>query len=709
LKKIIPTFLLIIALALIGGWIYWQQHKKSIIQNSIQNAISGGTGNLYYIHYDSAAIDEANGNASFYNVALQSDSLQKQLLQFDTASSATVYNIRIAEVIVQGADIRSLLDNTAVVAKSIRLVHPVVYIINAGKKKEKILTSSDSLAIYEKLLGRYTSIQAGEIIIENGFLNFSDKTGDPHTALKNISIQLKNFRIDSTKDYQNILSYFIKEVVAKVQEIAVKGEKHLAIFTAVEYNAPGKFVTLKKFQQTNALHQVVFDVNNTSISKIATDSFILKQLLKADELTSDGGLLTFYLKPHSNTNADSSHDEIEIDNNYFDEAILNKVTIGKTKILIYNKAKPNDDPLTIKNVQFAAFDIQKLFSGTSIKNLIGRSKWMVSADGFSFMAAHGLYKVNVGPFRINNAHSTMHVNNISVVPQLTEAAFAKSITRQQDLYNLAFRNIDLSGVNTKLLITDKRLEAETVSLQPEIKVYNDRTATANSQSKVGTYPHQLLQKLKFPVTIKKFIVKNGYLAYKERSAVSGETGTVFFTGINAAITNISNTKQAISKNNVMELNAGASFMGVSKVQTNWKLPLNTTNGAFAVSGEAGGFNATALNSVTVPLGMVAIRNGQINKITFDLTGNDLVAKGTSTFLYKDLKIDLLKKDAGNNKKKAMLSFIANLFTKNSNPSNGATRINDVYMERDVTKSLFFLLWKSILAASKKTVQGKSDK
>ena len=707
MKKFIKIAFVVVSLSLLGGWFYWQQHKKGIIKDAIENALSKSTKNLYYIHYDSSVIDEENGNASFFNVVLQSDSLQQQLLQFDTASANTIYNVRIDKVSVKAANIRALLHNTAVDAGSIEIIHPVVYIIRSGKNEEKTMNSNDSLAIYEKLLGKYKSIHAGEIIIENGFLNFADKTGDPHTALKNISIHLKNFRIDDTKDYNNIISYFIKDVVVKVKEIAVKGEKHKATFTDLEYNAPGRFMSVKKFEQKNNEQQVVFDVNNTAISKIATDSFILKQLLKADELTSDGGLLTFYLKQKKNPGTDAAADEIEIDNNYFDEAVLNKVTIGSTRILIYNKTKPHDAPLSISNVKFTATDIQKLYSGTSIKNLIGRSKWLLSADGFSFMAANKRYKITVGAFTINSANSTMHVNSFSVVPQLAEAAFSKSTRYQEDLYNLNFKNVALSGVNSKLLISEKKLEAETMVFEPEIKVFNDRTVAPNPASKVGTYPHQLLQKLNFPISIKTVIIKNGYVAYKEKGDISKKTGTVFFKNISATISNVTNIKDIISKNNMLTLTATASFMGVSNIQTSWKLPLDTKDGAFTVSGIGSGFEASALNPITEPLGMVSIRTGRFNKIIFDLAGNDHHAKGSSTLLYENLKIDLLKNDSTATKKKGLESFVANLFAKDNNPQNGVLRKNEIDQERDATKSFFYLLWKSVFAAAKKTVAGKT--
>ena len=304
MKKYIKIIFVVIALALIGGWLYWQQHKKGIIKNTIENAVSKGTDSLYFIHYDSSSIDEVNGNASFYNVDLQSDSLQKQLLQFDTASSAVVYNIHIDEVSVMGANIPALISNTAVDARSIRIIRPIVYIISAGKKEKKPLSNNDNLAIYEKILGKYKSIHSGEIIVENGNVFFSDKTGEPHTTLKSISVQLNNFRIDSTKDYQNIISYFIKGLVAKVKEIYIRDNNNLITFTDVEYNAPGKFVRLKNFQQKNDQQQIVFDINNTAINNINTDSFILNQQLKAEELIIDGGMLTFYRKQNKNENND---------------------------------------------------------------------------------------------------------------------------------------------------------------------------------------------------------------------------------------------------------------------------------------------------------------------------------------------------------------------------------------------------------------------
>jgi hypothetical protein len=701
LKKFIKIFLVVLGLAIIGGWFFWQYYKKGIIKDTIENAINKGTDSLYFIHYDSSFIDEVNGNASFYNVTLQSDSLQRQLIQYDTAAAATVYNIQIDEVSIRGANIPGLLSNTSIEARTIFIKHPVVYIIRSGKKEKKLLNSNDSLVIYEKLLGKFKSINADEIIIEQGNLFFSDKSGQPHTGLKDININLKKFRIDSTRDYQNIISYFVKDIVAKVKEVFVKGDNNMATFTDVEYNAPEQFLRLKKFQQKNNAGQLVFDINNTSISKISTNSFILNQQLKAEELISDGGLLTFYRKPVKDKDT-TGKDEVEIDNNYFNEALLNKVSIGNTKIVIYNSVKPNEAPFILTNVKFNAEDIQKLNSGTSIKNLISSSNWKLSADGFTFMSADKRYKMNVGAFDMDNGSSSMRIKHFSVIPMFTEASFSKSLARQEDLYNLEFKNIVLGGIDTRMLVTQKKLEAETATLQPIVKIYRDRTVTPDLSSKVGKYPQQLLQTIKVPFSIKKILVKDGYVAYKEKSDLSMKAGTVVFKNINGTIANVTNIKELISKNSTLMLDANCIFMDVSKLHSVWKLQLNS--GAFEVSGEAGAFNAPDLNHMIEPLGMASIKSGKVNKLTFNMKGTDYATKGSSVLLYEDLKVELLKKDSADLKKKGLMSLLTNALIKDANPNNGTVRSGEISFQRDITKSFFNLLWKSIFSGIKKTAQ-----
>ncbi len=711
MKKTVKIILVVLAIAFIGVWAYWQYNKKQIVRNAMENVVSNKTDSLYYIHYDSSKIDAVNGNASFYNIVLQSDSLQQQLLQFDTSSATSIYNVHIAEVTIKGANIPALLSNQKVEASEIRIIKPVIYIISSGTKKEKKFSYTDTLAIYEKLLGKFKSISAGEIVIEDGQLNLTHKIKKPYATLDGINISIKNIQIDSTRNYDNILSYFIKDTKVKVKSAIIINEDNsdVSSFSGLEYNAAQKTLKLASFQQKdNDTGRLVFEINNTIVKGLNTDSFILRNQLKADELESDGGLMTFYRKKKASANSGAGSDNIEIDNNFFDEAQLDKISLNNTKIIVYNRDKPKDAPFTLTNVKFSAAGIQSLYSGTSIKNLIGRSNWNLSADGFSFLTSDKRYRLSIGAFNVSKATGKIHLDYFSVASAMSEAAYFKSLKEQSDLYNIRINNINLSGVDTKKLITEQTFIADNAVIEPIIKISNDRTVPAFTGSKIGNYPHQLIRKLKFPVYIKRIDVKNGYIAYTERSDQSDQKGTVFFSKANGTIRNVTNISAYIAKNNMMTVNANAQLLGVSNMQSKWSLPLNTNNGSFVISGYAGKFNATALNPLIEPLALASIKAGTIKSVDFTMEGNDNSAKGSSTLLYNDLKIEALKKDSNDLKKRDLISFVANLAIKDDNPKNGNTRKGEIDIERDKTRAFFNLIWKGIFKAAKRTALGKDD-
>ncbi|MEO6670879.1 MAG: hypothetical protein ABIN36_15470 [Ferruginibacter sp.] len=707
MKKPVKITLIVLGIILAGGIAYWEHNKKKIVRNAVENAVSNKTDSLYYIHYDSSSIDAASGSASFYNVTFQSDSLQQQLAQFDTASAASIYNIHVAEVSIRGANIPALLSNSKVEASSVKIIRPIIYIISSGTKKEKKLTRNDTLALYEKILGKLKSIKAGEISIEDGQLNFTHKIDTPYVSLSGININMKNVLIDSTKDYDNIVSYLIKDVDVSVKRTFIKNEQNNSVltFTGLVYDARQKIIKLQNFQQKdNDSGKIIFDINNTYIKGLNTDSFILNSQLKAEELVSDGGLLTFYSKKATNT----SNDEVEIDNNFFDEALLNKITLGNTKIMVYKKDKPKDPPFVLTNVKFSASEIQNLYSGTSIKNLISKSNWNLSADGFDFFTADKVYKLSLGAFDINKATGKMHIDHFSVIPQMSEAAYIKTLKEQHDLYNVVIKNIYLEDIDTKKLIADKMLIAGKASIQPTIKVSLDRTVAPFTGSKVGNYPHQLIQKVKFPIYVKTVVAHDAYISYTERNPDSKQQGTIFFSKANGTIDNVTNIPDYLAKNNMLVVKASALLMGKGKLQTKWNMPLDTKNGAFTITGSAGTFDPAVLNSVIEPLALASIKSGTIKSVQFSMNGNDAGAKGTSTLLYNNLKIEALKVDSNDLKKRGLISLVANAIIKDDNPKNGETRVGDIDLERDKTRSFFNLVWKGIMKAAKRTALGKND-
>lgn len=703
MKKIFKIILVVIAAAAIVGYIYWQYNKKKIIRDSIEKAIVNKTDSLYYIHYDSSRVDEINGSASFYNVVLQSDSAQKALLNSTDSLPNALYNIRVKQVSAIGVDIPGLLQKQNVAAKKIVLLQPVIQIINTGADNPKPFTMNDTLELYQKILGKFKSIKADTIQVINATLLTTNKTGKAQTTLENINITLSNFLVDSTKDYQSVISYFIKDVRATVENIQLPASKNGSRINLekVDYNAAKRSLqvgSIKQYQLNNM--NPVIDLKNIRISELNTDAFVIQQRLKAGLISCDGGLLTIYVKKNESNSKDGDQ-SLELSTDMIDQAQVAGIKLGSTRVIIADKANPAKPPFILNNVIFKVTKMLKVNEGSTVNNMINNAEWDLSANGFVLNTKSKLYKMSVGNFMISTASSVVKAKNFLIQPLLTEAQFVRQSKFQQDQYNLAVNNIMLSGVNIKRLISRKELELENASFQPIIKIFNDRTLPPDGSSKIGKYPHQSLLKLPFPVYIHTVKIVNGSLSYREKALKSKMTGNVFFGNINATLQNVTNLPERIKANGLLQLNASAKFLGVGNLTTKWQFPLNANNGAFRIEGRMGSINASALNPIIEPLAMASVKEGFIDEVKFTMDGTDNKAVANILFLYHDLKMNLLKKGEDSAlKKKGLLSALANVIIKNEN--NKVANDQKVTYERDVSKSFFNLVWKTIFTGAKKT-------
>jgi hypothetical protein len=707
MKKLGVIVFIIVALCATAGIMYWQYNKKKIIKDSIANAIAKKTDSLYYLHYDSSHIDELNGNATFYNVVLQSDSAQKALLNSTDSLPNVLYNISIKEVAVVGVDIPGLMKKQTVAAKKIVLLNPMILIIRTGADQQKPYTKNDTLELYRKILGKFSSIKTDTIQVSNGTLLITGRSGKVQTTVEKINIILQRFLVDSTKDYQSILSYFINDIHITVDNIQLPVAKNNTSINLekIDYNAYKRsleIASIKQYQLNN-MHPVV-NLKNIRVSDLNTSAFIIQQRLKAGEISCDGGLITIYARKGSGVSK-SGDESLELSTDVIDQAQASGINLGSTKVLIVDKANPNKPPFVLNNVRFKVTKPIKIMDGTTINNLINNAEWQLSADAFSFVTKDKLYKVTVGDFMVDNAASVVKVKSILLKPLLTEEQFVNQSRQQNDMYNLTVNNVVLSGVNTKRLLGSKELEVENASFEPVIKIFNDRTLPPDSSSKIGKYPHQSLLKLGSAIYIHNASIRNGTVSYREKALKSKLTGNVFFSDINATVSNITNIPGRIKVNNLLKLHATAKFLGAGNLSTNWQFPLNEGNGAFTINGQMKEMSAVTLNSIIEPLVMASVKEGQIDELKFTIEGTDRKAAGNILFLYHDLKMEVLKKDNDDElKKKALLSALANALIKNENAN--ASNSKSINYERDITKSFFNLVWKTIFAGAKNTVLGK---
>jgi hypothetical protein len=255
-------------------------------------------------------------------------------------------------------------------------------------------------------------------------------------------------------------------------------------------------------------------------------------------------------------------------------------------------------------------------------------------------------------------------------------------------------------------LLDKKIFASNLTVaNTSLKMYRDLTKPLSSKSKVGNYPSQMLKKLNVPVNISNATLSNVFIQYTEHEKISDSSGVVTFENSNLHIDNITNVDSAIHKNNATTVAFNSSILGEIPVKGQFIFYLTGNGGNFAVNGHISGFDALALNKVAVPMALMRVNTGTINGIDFNFKGNDSGAHGDFVMKYENLKVDVLKedKDSKEIKKKGLTSLLANVIVKNNNPGNGDLREKDPSFHRDIHKSFFNLIWKTIFTGMKETV------
>ena len=357
-------------------------------------------------------------------------------------------------------------------------------------------------------------------------------------------------------------------------------------------------------------------------------------------------------------------------------------------------------------------DVSFLFSDVLIDSTTGKDSSRIlfakgldmSCDKIALPLKNKRYKLDVGGLRFTSHDNALSVHQVRIIPLLPENEFAYSSPVQKDRYDFLLEDISLQDIDRESLWR-KELVAEAMTIRKSsFKVYRDLSRPPDTTSKVGNYPQQMLMRLPFPVNIRRLIFEHSFIEYKERNAKSDSAGRLQFFDVSATLTNVTNRKKDIVRDNKCVLKFKASLLNKTPVDARVVMLLKDPHGKFSIEGNIGAIDVTALNPLTQPMGLARMEKGSINKLHFSITGTDSTSDGTVLLLYNDLKISLLKKDEeeGTLNKKGLVSLFANFVIKNSNKGENP-RMAEVHFDRILNKSFFNLIWKSIFTGIKQSV------
>ena len=353
------------------------------------------------------------------------------------------------------------------------------------------------------------------------------------------------------------------------------------------------------------------------------------------------------------------------------------------------------------SLRFAGTAIDSLYKNDSSRILFSQDL-AVHCGQLVLPSKNKVYEFEVNGFDYASQSGYLHTDQIRLKPGLTETAFAKANKFAKDRFNIAIGHLEIKNIN-RIAMLNQQLIADTLLIREgSFHIFRDKSYPHDSLDRTHDYPQEAIMHLPFPVYVKKILIQDSYIEYKEKNDKSDSSGKVAFFKVQAGIDNVTNMPSHIRQNNLMHLDFNSSFLNAAPFHATIRMRLNDRNGNFNMDARLGSIKAVSLNPLLKPMALAELNKGEIHSLNYHLDATNKTGKGKLILIYDKLSVKLLKKDDDKNKYKTKVlpTLAAGILLKDSNPTDGKTRTGHVEYKRDIHRSMFNLMWKSLFAAIK---------
>lgn len=346
---------------------------------------------------------------------------------------------------------------------------------------------------------------------------------------------------------------------------------------------------------------------------------------------------------------------------------------------------------------------EKLFKVDVIKGNIGAAR--VHFDEYRQFAS-------VDKLSFNTEEGGMEIENFSLIHKLDRYAYTNLFEMRKSWIEILDSRLSIQGMNFDSYFRKGLLEMDSLAAEGlKLTVFVDRRKTEDLEKRPPMI-HEMLNNMGQIIHIQRAIINNGYVRIEERPDNNApKPGFVFFSELDAQISNISNDRERLAADGEMKMDATANLMGVGVINAHLAYMLTSEDGSFHISGTLGQMELREVNSMVESEAKVRLKSGKVNQLDFNIHGNDYEGNGEVIVRYDNLEIEILDKNfqSDQNIIRKIDSFIANTFViKSNNPTKaGELKKGAVYFLREPHKPIFNYWWNLILSGLKSTISGES--
>ncbi|MBN7814115.1 hypothetical protein [Algoriphagus pacificus] len=636
-----------------------------------------------------------------------------QLNPGDNLESKIALSLDLPQVAFRGVDIESFLFENKLDLNKLRVMGGEINLeIDRNYKKDSSRTRSDGKKALPKSI-ELIKIDSIEAVNSTLGINFRSGTTGAQSIKTDFDLDIQGFLFDSASNTREDLSGLFSTINLSLQDFsfALPDSMHTLKFSNVDVDNTVDATTFSNFQivPKNTKGSPGNPIVAATIKSVLIQNNTLKEIqdtgiFDLSKITLNEPEIEVYLDSVKKESKVKSAKPKKADG-LIQSILLQDLAIKDGRIKLFNKVTGPIDRLAFEGINFQLDDLNlDLLGDTKNVNpqLLLEKDLSLSLTNYHLMSDDSLSQVKIG--KIRYLGNDLILDDVVFGPAVGRYNYLNQQGFQADAIDAMVKTVKLEKIDFDTYFSTKKLKAKRLIFDSlELDVFRDKRLPL----KEGVYkpmPQALLRSAAIDVEIDTVLVKDGIIRYQEFAPKAMLPGSIYFGDLNLAMTPFIMTKEG-EEYPVMstDLFATTKLMGEGDVVLNGKLfyeypyPMD-------IEVEMGEFDLTSINNMVSRGVFVKVLEGKVTDGKWDFTVDDEIAQGKMNFHYEDLKIEFLDSltlERGTGKLN-LLTFLANTFTKNSNPRKffNNTVTSKIYYERDQSKFIFGGWWRATFSGLK---------
>lgn len=261
------------------------------------------------------------------------------------------------------------------------------------------------------------------------------------------------------------------------------------------------------------------------------------------------------------------------------------------------------------------------------------------------------------------------IDSFRLRPGKNDADFFTERKVRADRFEIAGSHLRFVDIDIPALSRGEQLHVRKIAVgQLDLDILSNKVPPPTRQEKPPLMPYQLMRSVPFSMNVDTIQLKRASITYSEKHPNSSRYATLFWSGVRATISGISNDP-ARQRRQPVVIDASGQFMNRARMWLTCTMPMNVERHELDAVGGMHGMDATVLASFLTIAENIGLQSGRTGEARFKYSVRGRTSRGTVDVEYQDLKLQMVdkktKKSGGLFNK--VVSWLANwLVVKNDN-------------------------------------------